>query len=164
MATRIGHSQRLQKQCGCLIRADTIARPVGSKRGLEGREEGHGRTGGQGGCVWPCRNITLSETATTARPVGRDRAFWEPVTAMSTFHLSIWKSRAPMEDTPSTMNRAGWPQASIVSLILGRSLVTPVAVSLCTTAIALIFLSVSALSACRAWSHARQHNLIAVTA
>lgn len=92
---------------------------------------------------------TLSDTATTARPVGSDRAFWEPVTAMSTFHLSIWKSKAPMEDTPSTMNKAGCWQASMVSRILARSLVTPVAVSLWTTATALIFLSVSAFNACR---------------
>lgn len=152
MATRIGHRPRVTKAVWCIIRAHASTDLQVVKELWRAERKGMEGQGGQGGFVWTCRIITLSETATTARPVGRDRAFWEPVTAMSIFHLSIWKSRAPIEDTPSTMNRAGWPQASIVSLILERSLVTPVAVSLWTTAIALIFLSVSALSACRACS------------
>lgn len=45
---------------------------------------------------------TLSETAMTARPVGSESAFCEPVTATSTPHLSISNGSAPMDDTPST--------------------------------------------------------------
>ena len=36
--------------------------------------------------------LTLSEAQTMARPVGMDSAFWLPVTATSTRHLSNWKS------------------------------------------------------------------------
>ena len=45
--------------------------------------------------------------------MGRESAFWEPVTAMSTFHSSNLNSRAPIEDTPSTSSSAGWLQLSI---------------------------------------------------
>lgn len=57
--------------------------------------------------------------------MGRDRAFCDPVTATSTFHSSIRKSRAPMELTPSTRNRAGCEWESIMLRTALRSLVTP---------------------------------------
>mmetsp|Transcript_9024 Transcript_9024/g.27050 ORF Transcript_9024/g.27050 Transcript_9024/m.27050 type:complete len:209 (-) Transcript_9024:612-1238(-) len=84
--------------------------------------------------------MAFSETATRPRPVGSDRAFWEPVTATSTPHASILNGSAPMDDTPSTRKRASDPAASMVSRMRGRSEVMPVAVSLCTTATALVSL------------------------
>jgi hypothetical protein len=52
-------------------------------------------------------------------------------------------SKAPIELTPSTSSSAGWAAASIAARTPLMSLVTPVVVSLCTTATALIFLPVS---------------------
>ena len=42
-----------------------------------------------------------------ARPAGSIRAFWLPVTEMSTPHSSILKGMAPMEEMPSTTSSAG---------------------------------------------------------
>ncbi len=64
--------------------------------------------------------------------------FCEPVTAMSTPHSSIRKSMDAMELTPSTKRSAGWRASSSALRTPAISLVTPVAVSLCTTATALI--------------------------
>jgi hypothetical protein len=94
---------------------------------------------------------TFGDAHTSARPVGSDSAFWLPVTATSTPQSSNWNSSAPMELTPSTSSSAGWLAASIAPRTPLMSLVTPVVVSLCTTATALIFLSVSlASTSCRA--------------
>jgi len=56
---------------------------------------------------------TFLEAATYARPVGRDMAFWLPVTATSTPQSSMRKSNAPIEDTPSTWH---WQEHELVRM------------------------------------------------
>ena len=65
-------------------------------------------------------------------------AFCVPTTAASTFHSSMRKSIAPIELTPSTNSRAGCFASSSALRTPATSLLTPVAVSLCTIMTALI--------------------------
>ena len=63
-------------------------------------------------------------------------AFWEPATAMSTFHASVFRSLAPRPLMASTTRMAG--VLATISPMAWMSLTTPVDVSLCCTYTALM--------------------------
>jgi hypothetical protein len=96
-----------------------------------------------GGKKHRCPLLPCKQSSCCALRSSRQRP---PRTAMSTRQSSNLKSSAPMEETPSTRSSAGWSAASIVCRTLPTSLVTPVVVSLWTTATAFIFFSLSAAS------------------
>src|SRR5712664_3566192 len=69
---------------------------------------------------------------TMPSPAGSMSPFCEPVTARSTRHSLMRKSMLPSELTASAKSSAGCCASSITWRTAARSLVTPVAVSLCT--------------------------------
>ncbi len=85
-----------------------------------------------------CALCALSLAATKARPGGVIRPFCEADMATSMPHSSMAKGMQAREATPSTMNRAGWPAASMARRTALTSLTTPEAVSICTIRIALM--------------------------
>jgi len=76
-------------------------------------------------------------------PGGSIRPFCDPLMVTSTPHSSWRKSALARPEMLSTINRAGWPAASMALRTEAMSEVTPVEVSLCTTHTAFILRSVS---------------------
>ena len=85
-----------------------------------------------------CASSAFWLTQAKPRPAGIMKPFWLPAMAPSTRHSSMRKSIEPIEDTPSTNSIAGCFAASIARRTAGMSVVTPVAVSFCTTITALM--------------------------
>ena len=82
--------------------------------------------------------MALAFTATKPKPGGIIKPFCELPKATSAPNASMSNGLAASEATTSTTYSAGWAAASMARRTAARSLVTPLAVSVCTTKTALM--------------------------
>ena len=85
-------------------------------------------------------------TATNASPGGTIKPFWLAPSATSARNASMANGAAASEATTSTTKSAGCPARSMAARSAARSLVMPLAVSVCTTKTAVISCASSARS------------------